>query len=406
MNNSAIIRPKVQHHCRFCNASEFFADGRLNVVMTNEHIVPDGLGADGTIENVCKTCNGGRLSKLDRELISRSPLSIIASRELNKPLHELWDFNQTFGNILLESHYDPALDGPRLYPQIVFDQGRRYIWADDKQMRAVTPTRLQILLRRSMSEALKRWEKKRKGIFFEKIPKALLTARFPPRVFWRVPVEEIDDRSTLIIRYINDGEQFEVLNEIDHWPLRRRFRNYEGVLSRRAPNVRIGFVNSTVACALLKIGFNLLARICTATDINCTTFPSIAATILGRHPVKVAMMHSTGFVRPSDFSYLETPTKSHTFCIWRDNGAWEILMSWFGGQVCAAAKVHGWSHDRWRFARLEVPIGRPHDEWKITTSEKVIPQKPPYQVEWEDLAAVVPTAKIHNLQFFSQPLAV
>ena len=61
-----------------------------------EHIIPTALGGalslnDQGDKRVCAKCNNGVLSQIDRELCSRSYLSVVASQELASHLWQTWD---------------------------------------------------------------------------------------------------------------------------------------------------------------------------------------------------------------------------------------------------------------------------------------------------------------------------
>src|SRR5579885_472784 len=96
-----------------------------------EHIVPEAAGGVLTLNDVsnrrvCPKCNSGILSQLDKELCSRSFLSVIASREIGAHLWQAWDVDHQSNNLLVEAKpawaAEESLTSLVCYPQIVFER--------------------------------------------------------------------------------------------------------------------------------------------------------------------------------------------------------------------------------------------------------------------------------------------
>jgi hypothetical protein len=96
-----------------------------------EHIIPEVIGGALTLNDVsdravCRRCNSGILSQLDKELCSRSYLSIIASREIGAHLWQVWDVDHGANNLLLDAKpawaADGWLGGLVCHPQIIFER--------------------------------------------------------------------------------------------------------------------------------------------------------------------------------------------------------------------------------------------------------------------------------------------
>jgi HNH endonuclease len=82
-----------------------YCGGAVHKVRKGEHIIPVALGGKRTISDsckdrtVCNPCNNGPLSQLDTELCSRSPLSIVAARELDAFVWQTWDVDHGGSNV-------------------------------------------------------------------------------------------------------------------------------------------------------------------------------------------------------------------------------------------------------------------------------------------------------------------
>jgi hypothetical protein len=94
-------------------------------VRRGEHIVPEAIGGRWTIhqvcgsKKVCKTCNNGVLSDLDKELCSKSPISVIAADEIGGFIAQTWDVDEAAGNLLMEARPDLKRKSMTLYPQMI-----------------------------------------------------------------------------------------------------------------------------------------------------------------------------------------------------------------------------------------------------------------------------------------------
>src|SRR5271166_1275960 len=84
-----------------------------------EHIVQEAIGGGRTLNDagtavVCQKCNSGVLSKIDRELCSRSYLSMVASQDLEENLWQTWDIDHGSDQLLVEArpswHEDKTLN--------------------------------------------------------------------------------------------------------------------------------------------------------------------------------------------------------------------------------------------------------------------------------------------------------
>lgn len=83
-----------------------YCGGEALKVRKGEHIVPKAIGGRRTISDFCKgrticnPCNNGPLSELDEELCHRSPLSVIASQEIDSHIWQVWDVDHRTDNLV------------------------------------------------------------------------------------------------------------------------------------------------------------------------------------------------------------------------------------------------------------------------------------------------------------------
>ena len=88
---------------------------------------------------VCPKCNSGVLSQLDKELCSRSYLSVIASREIGAHLWQAWDVDHESHNLLVDARpawaADESLNSLVCYPQITFERSGPVARGDSEEFR-------------------------------------------------------------------------------------------------------------------------------------------------------------------------------------------------------------------------------------------------------------------------------
>src|SRR5690606_6599340 len=110
-------------------------DHSLEGNRSNEHIIQDALGGTEPIRSVCKTCNNGVLSRIDQELVSRSPLSILVVDTFGKKLTQGWEVDQSERNLLLEAQMSWGEKVLTVWPQLVLDYDRPKMYGDAEQQR-------------------------------------------------------------------------------------------------------------------------------------------------------------------------------------------------------------------------------------------------------------------------------
>jgi len=128
---------KVKRVCLYCG--EPTKRGRKG-----EHVVPAAIGGALTLNDVsnravCPKCNAGVLSQLDKELCSRSYLSVIASREIGAHLWQAWDVDHESNNLLVEARpawaADETLNSLVCYPQITLERSGPGVRGDSQEFR-------------------------------------------------------------------------------------------------------------------------------------------------------------------------------------------------------------------------------------------------------------------------------
>ena len=168
-------------HCIYCG-------GNVGKVRKGEHIVPEAIGGALSIRTVCGGCNNA-FSTIDTELCSRSPLSIIASQEIDAHIWQIWDVDHGVKNLLLEAKPDWSVNSLVQYPQIVFESRGPQIRGDYEEMLHFGRESFAKVLVKAVLRAFRNHEiGEKRWLHFERIEaNSALSGRYryPPRIFAR-----------------------------------------------------------------------------------------------------------------------------------------------------------------------------------------------------------------------------
>jgi hypothetical protein len=208
-------RPMPKRLCLYCG-SPTKKGGR------NEHIVPEAIGGalmlvDVSDRLVCPKCNSGVLSRLDRELCSRSYLSIVASQRMDAHLWQVWDIDHAANNLLVEArpswNAEGALTDLVCYPQITFERpGRSDLRADAAEFLRFGQEHFPRVLFKAARRCFERYCGGKRALHFEKIRSEVVyhDCRLAPRIFTTKPIADIArniDEQSFILRFVAEEDK-------------------------------------------------------------------------------------------------------------------------------------------------------------------------------------------------------
>jgi hypothetical protein len=139
-----------------------------------EHIFPEAIGCALTLNDVsdrvvCQKCNNGVLAELDKELCSRSYLSVVASQELGGHLWQVWTIDHAARNLLVEAEptwIEGTLAGLRCYPQVTVEQdGKLHVRGDPAEFQSFGRENYQRVLVKALKRAFHRYRAGEKRVF-------------------------------------------------------------------------------------------------------------------------------------------------------------------------------------------------------------------------------------------------
>ncbi len=365
--------------------------------LTREHIVPDALGATKWIKCVCSTCNNEKLSALDNELATKSPLSLVAASELLKTTGYTWDVDHSERNLLLEARADESAGSMTLWPQVIFDEAGLQIRGDAEEVQKFGAENFQDVFVRHLLAAFQTVKKslKRPRIIFEPVPEKIPPMyRCPPRIFATRSIYGFDNRMHFQCRYKTSRDKRRALHALNTWDSAKGFRGYATRLGSALPAFHLHYDGVAVIRSLVKIGLNLLRFLCENTPVDREHFGKAVEMVLGERVVARRILDRNGFVDADSIQDLGCPMDSHSFRLLHDRGWWNVHFAFFAGRVGAFVRFRGPNRETWRTANVIAPIGS--SEWQFSTTGLLLPL--PCRIEWRDLNRIVPSMPLVNVQ--------
>ncbi|MCC6680398.1 MAG: hypothetical protein IT445_05795 [Phycisphaeraceae bacterium] len=346
-----------------------YCERALIKVRKGEHIVPDSLGCTLTIRNVCAKCNHEILSELDKELVSRSPLHLIAAIELDKTDSDSWDYNPDL-DIALEAHPLPDASSVMLWPQILLLESGPTFFFDLEESESAGLEHFCSKFRECLTAAitsLQQDNKRKHQIIWERVRRLPRRGQFPIRIFTRHHYTDLNLKSCFICRYAGEIDQADTLRALSNWiPNTNSLCDNLGVDD---PESGYSYRPRWVFRAIIKIGINILCHIYGPDKVNLNTFPEAICFVrsdAGNGP----SMHDCGFVNCDDLRALACPPSCHKFRLTFDNN-WGLDCAFFGGRIGATVAFPGPSLG---LRTLEVTATIGSDNWQIKKSQILLPR--------------------------------
>lgn len=377
--------------CIYCGNS----DG-----LTYEHIIPAAIGGRAKIKGVCRKCNNGLLSSLDKELCSRSALSIIAAQELkDKKISQLWGTDAENEGLLVEGGYDPEIDGLRILPQLIFDSDvfrGTHIRGDPEEIDAFGVNNFQGLFFRQIINAFREYnfEGKKRKLILEKVNSTFFSEnqRFPARIFTQCSINELEKGSTPILRYLTDDDLKRAFNILANWSVEKRFKKFRLQPTTGSAGFLVIFDQMAVSRALIKIAINLLAYSLNKTSVDRRYFLDAAKVVTSEVRGGPFVTRNNGFVVPHKLESI-AKVDAHVFWLVHRDGWWRGYFSFFGGRICAKCQFPGPNWDD----RDAIEIVSPISQGDLTVNHRLIVPELSASVEW-DLEGVIPSVKLNRIK--------
>jgi hypothetical protein len=265
---SILLPPQV---CIYCG-------NELKRVRRGEHVVPDAIGGKWTIHDVCgskkvcNTCHNGVLSELDKELCSKSIMSVVAVEEIGGFIAQTWDVDHAAGNLLVEAKPDLKRKSMTTYPQMIFEVKGPQLRGDLEEMQQFGYESYWKHFVRRMLDAFARYRSGEKRSLhehrFEPNPSLLSRYRYPPRIFTRKPISEFRPGMSFEFHYVDVSQKKAALRQLDNWTFDFSQQEPKTGIGSELPTFRFFYDEGKVLRALAKIAINLLAAFCPNTPVK------------------------------------------------------------------------------------------------------------------------------------------
>lgn len=382
-----------------------YCAGEVRNVRKGEHVIPACIGGTRTISQlcrgrfVCNKCNNGRLSQLDSELCLRSPLSIIAAREIGGFLWQSWDVDHSANNLLLEARPDFAGQAMVVFPQMIFEESGPELRGDSEEMQRFGHENFSRVFIRRMREAFHACHRGKKGrIHTKRIPDGLRwgeSFRYPPRVFSRKPIDQFLEGMSFDLHYAFSQDKRFALDQLRDWSAAKTFRRFDVQIGSKSPSIRCTYDLGMTWCALAKLSLNLVAAFCPNTPVDRTSFFPFVRAIMGETPVVPELLASNGFVHAADAQPMKV-AGAHAFRLLHVDGWWTVYSCFFGGSIAARMRFPGESREPWRYADITAPINS--KDWTVAHG-KILPLVRAPRVEWLDPGQIIPSVGMVNVHW-------
>jgi hypothetical protein len=358
-------------------------------VRRGEHLFPEAIGGTKTTKDVCGSCNNA-FSDIDGELCSRSPLSIVAAKEIDGHLAQAWDTDSHDNRLLLIGRPDFTRESFKIYPQLILQPSGDQFRANYDELLPFGVEKFQVLFSRRLRKAFWEHEYGDGGAFyFAKVtenPELFSRHCYPPRFFVRGSIAEACGDKTIEIGYIRADDKRYALSRLESGLEFTSSMRTSVALGSALPTIRVYCHGGKVWRALAKIATNLLHHCCSKTIVDCHSFPEVISEIRGTQSFPASRLDFNGFVCASDIESMKSDPRSHMFRLsWKDN-VWRSVFAFFGGRIGAVVSFPGPSREDWKTLDILAPIGS--SDWRITPTALTIPMR--FNIEWSDLTRLIP----------------
>lgn len=340
--------------CRYC--------GKTGGKSSKEHVIPVALGGRLKIKQVCETCNNEILSDLDKELCSKSPLSIVSLMATGKNSHsEFWLKDHTLNGTYVEANYQHATDSPITCPQALFSNQKVQFRFDFSTIEkyGLSIDQLPNLLMNNAKKALYLKDKKedKSALPILRKHESLIDnpESFPPRIHVGDLKKVIERRPKVTLTCLDKTQERIACDIIHNWPVLGKSITTQSYHMPRETGLYLMFCPSILSRSLVKISFNMLAHYCKLTGVDFRNFPETVHYILGNldnHSGKIKAY----FVEENYKGDIRDAPAIHEVDIQHFNRNWTFLWSFFGGAVEAFVSFPGENKDLWERKKITIPI--------------------------------------------------
>lgn len=357
---------------------------------SKEHVLQRGLGGVDCLESVCECCNR-KLRDIDATLTDKSPLSILARRELLKSGPMVWDVFEFRNYLLVEGLLTPGSDSVTARPQIIFDGEETLFFGDAEDIAYLGSEASERLFYLRLKQAYVHYldhgpDARRKDhkdqdmLKLRQIKMLRPPYRLPPRICAMHQFLKFNGPVVFELRYADPADIDRAISALSALEWDKRSTTHRVVQGSHNPELHLSYSITGSIRALTKVAFNLVAFFCKSTAASVRTFPDVVHWIIeARNVHNFADRDANGFVSPTDLVDLSCPLRCHKFRLTHDhvNNIWKFYAALFGGKAAASLTFPGPNRESWATMDVVAPYNKKFQkpefsEWHLPITTTVI----------------------------------
>jgi hypothetical protein len=196
------------------------------------------------------------------------------------------------------------------------------------------------------------------------------------------------------LQYLYSHDKRFALSQLEGWNSSKSFGRFEKGIGSKLPVLGCSYEAGAVLRGLMKMAVNLLAAFCPNTPVDRAGFMDVIRVVMGEIPVSPALIRANGFVYASDVEPIRADNAAHSFRLLYMDGYWHIFSSFFGGRMGSFVRFPGPNGESWCCADVVAPLKS--KDWTITRGSILQPLT--VRIEWQDMAKIMPSVKMLNVQ--------
>jgi hypothetical protein len=346
-----------------------------------EHVLQKAIGGTVRISDVCEKCNNETLSVIDKELVNKSPLSIVAGAHFKRPLEYFWEVADQ--GLLLEASPTADFSSCKLWPQMILRDETLDYYSDMEADRLGGYENSIHCFCRCLETAFQS-----NRLTLERV-EPVSDGRYPPRVFARSRIGQFHQGMSFIIRYSYADERRRMMRVISKSFDKPRPPNSQIIFTHIDPKFRLNYCASDVLRAFVKIAINTLSWRFGPEFVLDSAFRRPRAFVAGRLQHSIEFLKRNGFVYAADLTPLACDSNFHRIRLVYDerSARWHAYFAFFGARIGAQVVIEGKNPKCLRTFDITIPIGSP--DLVVNESPLLLPLKA--RVEWGSMDKVVPS---------------
>jgi hypothetical protein len=330
-----------------------------------EHVLPEAIGCDVRKVPVCGSCNN-RFSVLDTELVSRTPMALIARHLYNAAVDGFLDVGPN--NQAIESYPTEDWSGFYYYPQFVLGDDGPEVYLDQN----VLKNNARLVLKKFSTAVTRMRDNSFKETFYSQVdPRNIRNLTYSPRVFFRTKSLDFESH-TPVIKYVQNKDRDRLKDFIKKWDGTFSSDRFQRSRGSHTPIAYNEFDALVVYRALIKSCLNILStpEIGILTEATKQHFSVAIDIVTGKAKWRPSeSLFRSICVVPDSIENLHAEDRSHRVLLRFADGLWIALFSFFGGECCFTCAFKSTLPINAYKVFVEIPLRTPRERCRFEVSK-------------------------------------